>query len=94
MIEREETRDEYLDREEQHEHDSLRARIAELEGSIVALEEEHSDLIGKHNETIAERDLLAALVALVKVIDRADDRECPAAALEMARAAIQKAEGK
>lgn len=42
----------------------------------------------------AAPDLLAALIAIVKVIDRADDRECPAAALEMARAAIKKAEGR
>lgn len=56
-------------------------------------------------DLIAERDanarliaaapeLLAALKAIVKVIDRADDRECPVAALEMARAAIKRAEGK
>ena len=41
----------------------------------------------------AAPDLLAALIAVLKVIDRADDRGCPAGALEMARAAIARAEG-
>lgn len=42
----------------------------------------------------AAPELLAACAALVGVIDRKPDRECPAAALEIARAAIAKAEGR
>lgn len=41
----------------------------------------------------AAPELLAALENYIRVADRADDRECPAAVLAQARAAVAKAKG-
>ena len=54
---------------------SMNAWVLAGEHVIAVTSKEDAALIA------AAPDLLAALVALVKVIDRADDRECPAAAL-------------
>jgi len=68
---------------------SIKTRVVDRSGTRVA------DCHWTDARLIASApDLLAALIAVLKVIDRADDRGCPAGALEMARAAIARAEGR
>lgn len=57
--------------------------------------DEYAKLIEQVPKLKEQRDeLLAVLEDYIRVADRADDRECPAAVLANARQAIAKAKGK